>query len=92
MKNKDLEQFVETLYPFILDKLKKDGYLKNVVKVQNAIVDSLGENNTVNVKFPYDTKTFSALNESGEELNIGDGVRIRYWIDLKNAIVERKLR
>ena len=89
--NKELEQFIELLYPFIIKKLKEDGYLKNVVKVQNATVDSVGENNVVYVKFPYDTKSFSALNETGEELNVGDGVRIRYWIDLKNAIIERKL-
>ena len=90
MNNKELEQFIETLYPFILKKLKEDGYLKNVVKVQNAIVDKV-ENNTVYVKFPFDTKSFSAINETGEELEVGNSVRIRYWIDLKNAIIERKL-
>lgn len=90
MNNKELEQFIETLYPFILKKLKEDGYLKNVVKVQNAIVDKV-ENNTVYVKFPFDAKPFSALNETGEDLQAGDNVRIRYWIDLKNAIIERKL-
>lgn len=97
MNNKEIEEFVDVLYPFILKKIKNDSYFKNAVKMKNAIVtSSMGSDSTnidkqVGVKFPYDSTSFLALNKTGGELKNGDTVCVEYWIDLKNAIVKYKV-
>jgi DUF2075 family protein len=87
MTNKEIENFVDILYPFLLAKMRDDGYLKNNVKMKNATVvnsSTIGED--VEVRFPYDTTSFFVRNETGKNLNQGDLVCIMYWIDLKNAV------
>lgn len=97
MTNKEIEEFVDILYPFFLKKMRTDGYLKNIVKMKNATVVSKlaeGESNIdkeVEVIFPYDTTSFFVRNETGKTLTQGDLVCIMYWIDLKNAVAMFKV-
>lgn len=92
MNNKQIEEFVDILYPFFMAKMREDGYLKNNVKMKNAtVVKSAGIEEDVEVKFPYDMTSFFARNETGKTLTQGDLVCIMYWIDLKNAVVMFKV-
>lgn len=106
MTNKEIEEFVDILYPFFLKKMRTDGYLKNIVKMKNATVVSKlaeGESNIdkeVEVIFPYDSTSFSVLNKTGVDLNAYnpetktnnvDTVCLMYWIDLKNAVAMFKV-
>lgn len=97
MNDNDIEKFVEVLYPYIIKKIKQDGFLKNVVKSKNAtVVSTLGEGGTnidksVDVRFAYDTTSFSVINRTGADLNQGDIVNIEYWVDLKNAVAVYKV-
>ena len=101
MNNKQIEEFVDILYPFFLKKMRNDGYFKNNVKMKNAtVVSKLAEgesniNKEVEVIFPYDSTSFFVLNKTGVDLNAYnpetktnnmDTVCIMYWIDLKNAV------
>lgn len=92
MNNKQIEEFVDILYPFFLKKIKEDGYLKNNVKMKNAtVVESAGVEEDVEVRLPYDTTSFFVRNETGKNLKQGDLVCIMYWIDLKNAVAMFKV-
>ena len=87
MNNKEIQEFVDILYPFFLEKMKNDGYFKNNVKMKNAtVVKSAAIDEDVEVRLPYDTTSFFVRNETGKTLNQGDLVCIMYWIDLKNAV------
>ena len=87
MNNKQLQEFVDMLYPFFLEKMRNDGVFKNNVKMKNAtVVGSAGIEKDVEVRLPYDTKSFYVCNKTGKILNQGDLVCIMYWIDLKNAV------
>lgn len=87
MNNKDIQEFVDMLYPFFLEKMRKDGYFKNNVKIKNAtVVSSAGMEEDVEVRLPYDTTSFFVRNETGKKLIQGDLVCLMYWIDLKNAV------
>ena len=87
MSNKQIEEFVDILYPFFLKKLREDGYFKNNVKMKNAtVVKPANAEDNVEIRLPYDTTTFSVRNETGKALSPGDLVCIMYWIDLKNAV------
>lgn len=87
MNNKDMQEFVDMLYPFFLEKMRKDGYFKNNVKIKNAtVVSSAGMEEDVEVRLPYDTTSFFVRNETGKKLIQGDLVCLMYWIDLKNAV------
>lgn len=87
MTNKEIEEFVDILYPFFLKKLGNDGYFKNNVKMKNAtVVKSADVGVDVEVKLPYDKVSLIVRNETGKTLNQGDLVCILYWIDLKNAV------
>ena len=90
MENKEIEEFVELLYPFIIKKILTDSSFKNLVRIKNATVVSVsGEK--VNVKFPYDTNSFAVLNKTGKTLTAGDIICLMYWIDLKNAVAIFKI-
>lgn len=92
MTNKEIENFVDILYPFLLAKMRDDGYLKNNVKMKNATVvkaSAIGED--VEVRFPYDSTSFFVRNETGQNLKEKDLVCIMYWIDLKNAVAMFKV-
>ena len=93
MTNKEIEEFVDILYPFFFKKMKDDGYFKNNVKIKNATVVSelVGIEEDVEVRLPYDTTSFFVRNETGKELIQGDLVCIMYWIDLKNAVAMFKV-
>lgn len=87
MNNKQIEELVDILYPFFLQKFKKDGYFKNNVKMKNAtVVKDAGVEEYVEVRLPYDTTSFVVRNETGKPLKSGNLVCIMYWIDLKNAV------
>ena len=87
MTNKEIEEFVDILYPFFLKKMRDDGYFKNNVKMKNAtVVKSANIEDVVEVRLPYDITSFFVRNETGKTLNQGDLVCIMYWIDLKNAV------
>lgn len=88
MTNKEIEEFVDILYPFFLKKMRDDGYFKNNAKIKNATVvsKSVGIEEDVEVRLPYDTTSFFVRNETGKELVQGDLVCVMYWIDLKNAV------
>ena len=92
MTNKEIQEFVDILYPFFLKKMREDGYLKNNVKMKNAtVVKSANIEEDVEVRLPYDTTSFFVRNETGKALNQGDLVCIMYWIDLKNAVAMFKV-
>lgn len=92
MNNKQIEEFVDMLYPFFLEKMKKDGYFKNNVKMKNAtVVSPAGIEENVEVRLPYDTTSFFIRNETGKTLTEGDLVCIMYWVDLKNAVAMFKV-
>ena len=92
MTNKEIEEFVGMLYPFFLEKMKKDGAFKNNVKMKNAtVVSSASIEEDVEVRLPYDTTSFFVRNETGKVLNQGDLVCIMYWVDLKNAVAMFKV-
>jgi DUF2075 family protein len=88
MTNKEIENFVDILYPFFLKKMRDDGYFKNNVKMKNATVVSESANieEDVEVRLPYDKTSFFIRNKTGKELVKGDLVCVMYWIDLKNAV------
>lgn len=87
MNNREIEEFVDTLYPFFLKKIRNDGYFKNNVKMKNAtVVRPAGVGEDVEVRLPYDTTSFFVRNETGKELIQDDLVCVMYWIDLKNAV------
>ena len=87
MNSKEIEEFVDILYPFFLKKMRNDGYFKNNVKMKNAtVVKSSSIEEDVEVRLPYDPASFFVRNETGKALNQGDLVCIMYWIDLKNAV------
>ena len=87
MNNKEIQEFVDILYPFFLKKMRNDGYFKNNVKMKNAtVVESAEPEGNVEVRIPYDTTSFFVRNETGKALTKGDLVCIMYWIDLKNAV------
>jgi hypothetical protein len=92
MNNKQIEEFVDILYPFFLAKMREDGYLKNNVKMKNAtVVNPAGIEKDVEVRLPYDKTSFSVRNETGKPLSQGDLVCIMYWVDLKNAVAMFKV-
>lgn len=92
MTNKEVQEFVDILYPFFLKKMREDGYLKNNVKMKNAtVVKSAEPEKDVEVRLPYDTTSFFVRNETGKTLSSGDLVCIMYWIDLKNAVAMFKV-
>lgn len=90
MDEKDMEQILDSMYSFILKKLKKDPFLKNILKRRNATVTSVNAD-IVNVCFPYEKTSFPALNKTGETLAVGDLVCVDYWVDLKNAVAVYKV-
>lgn len=98
MNEKKIEEFVETLYPYFLKKLKKDSMFKNSVMRKNATVvnTSLADNESnigkkVEVALPYDKTSFFITNETGQDLITNDLVCIEYCIDLKNAVAVYKV-
>lgn len=92
MTNKEIEEFVDILYPFFFKKMRNDGYFKNNVKMKNAtVVGSAGIEEDVEVRLPYDTTSFFVRNETGKELVQGDLVCVMFWIDLKNAVAMFKV-
>lgn len=96
-KSKEIEQFVELLYPYFKKKLIADGTLKNYVKRKNATVVSVLESGTSNIGkeveviLPYDTTSFFVRNETGVDLNKGNLICLEYVIDLKNAVAVYKV-
>lgn len=92
MNNKQIEEFVDILYPFFLKKMRNDGYFKNNVKMKNAtVVKSASAEEDVEIRFPYDSASFFVRNETGKTLNQGDLVCVMYWVDLKNAVAMFKV-
>ena len=92
MNNKEMQEFVDMLYPFFLERMRKDGCFKNNVKMKNAtVVSSSSAGEDVEVRFPYDGKSFFVRNETGQNLKEKDLVCIMYWIDLKNAVAMFKV-
>ena len=96
MRDKELEELVQVLIPYIKRELKKDKDFKLSVKRKNATVVSelkSGASNIdgdVEVILPFDTTSFFVPNQTGKNLNKGDLVCIEYCIDLKNAIAVYK--
>lgn len=88
MNNKEIEEFVDVLYPFFLKKMRNEGYFKNNAKIKNANVVSKSADieEDVEVRLPYDSATFFVRNETGKVLSQGDLVCIMYWVNLKNAV------
>ena len=98
MNEKELQKFVEALYPYIEKKMLQSNSFKTIVKRKNATVvntaltsgeSNIGEN--VEVVLPYDTTSFLVKNETGKDLVTNDLVCIEYCIDLKNAIAVYKV-
>lgn len=86
MNDKDLEQLVELLYPYIIKRMNKDGVLKNYAQMKNAQVVRVNDNGTIDVKFPFDFTEITIRNEVSDTLIVGDTVCVMYWVDIKNAV------
>lgn len=98
MNDREIQELIELLYPYIKKKLKEDNFFKTNIKSKNATVVSVTKdendstlNQIIKVKFPYDTTSFEVVNKTGEELTTGDSVCLFYWIDLKNAVAQYKV-
>ena len=92
MTNKEIEEFVDILYPFFLKKMRADGCFKNNVKMKNAtVIKSANIEEDVEVRLPYDTTSFFVRNETGKILKQGDLICLMYWVDLKNAVAMFKV-
>lgn len=92
MNEKEIQEFVKLLIPYIKRELKKDKDFKINVKRKNTTVVTGGaDNSNIEVKLPYDSVTFSVPNKTGEELVTNDLVCIEYSIDLKNAVAVYKV-
>lgn len=97
MNEKEVEQFLELAYQYFLKRLKTDGILKNTLKSVNATVswvDTSKSSNleeTVRVKFPYDSNEIEVINKSSSQLEVGDLVCLHYCIDLKNSYIAYKV-
>lgn len=87
MNENDLIEFLDILYPHIRKRLETDYIFKNNVKIKNAEVVKVYDNNTVDIKFPYDKVAINVLNKTSDELKPGNTVCVMYWVDLKNAVV-----
>lgn len=98
MKNDEIKDFFEILYPLFRDRLLRDGTLKSYTQIKTAtVVSELSQDKTnigkeVDVTFPYDSTPFSVRNETGENLQKGDNVSLLQWIDLKNSVAIFKIR
>lgn len=98
MNSREIENLIEILYPLFKERIKNESFIKNGTKMKNAtVVSSLtdGETNInqkVDVILPYDTTSFSVINRTGEDLQKGDLVCLMYWIDLKNAVAQYKVK
>lgn len=106
MSDKELEEFMELLYPYFVKKMKADSTFKNCIKSTNATVTWVNTTTEtvdgttqrvsnigaeIKIKFPYDETEISVINKSVSELNVGDLVCVHYYIDLKNAYVAYKV-
>lgn len=97
MNEKEVEQFLELAYQYILKRMKSDGILKNTLKSVNATVSWIDTNTSSNigkivrVKFPYDSNEIEVINKSSVNLAVGDLVCLHYCIDLKNSYVAYKV-
>lgn len=93
MNEKEIQEFVDLLYPHFVKRLMDDGNFKNNVKAKNAIVvsASVADGSNVSVRLPYDTATFTVPNKTGATLVAGNTVCLLYWIDLKNAVAMFKV-
>ena len=99
MTEKEIQEFVEILYPYIEKKLLKANSFKTIVKRKNATVTNAyltGDGTTnigkkVDVCLPFDNISFTVTNETGQNLLVGNLVCIEYCIDLKNAVAVYKV-
>lgn len=93
MHDKELEEFVKILIPYIMKELKKEKDFKISVKRKNATVVSneVADGGGVEVILPYDSVTFVVPNKTGETLYKNDVICIEYSIDLKNAVAVYKV-
>lgn len=98
MNDKELAVILDEICSLVMKRIKNSDLYKNVVRRKNATVDSAPSSedgnigSIVNVKLPYDNKSFPARNETGYNLNKGDLVCIEYCIDLKNAVAVYKVK
>ena len=83
MSEKEIQEFVDILYPHFLKRLRDDGNFKNNVKSKNATVvsESVEDGGSVTVRLPYDTATFAVPNKTGVTLVAGNTVCLLNWID-----------
>lgn len=98
MTEKEIKDMLNTLMPYIKREIKKDNDFIIGVKRKNATVVSVQKNangstinQSIDVKLPFDSVSFSVPNKTGEEIAVGDLVCIEYCIDLKNAIAAYKV-
>lgn len=98
MNEKDIEQFLDTIYKYVFKRLKNENFFKNNMKSINATIswipEGVDENNigkNVKVKFPYESSEILVPNKSTSQLSIGDVVCLHYCIDLKNSYVAYKV-
>lgn len=93
----NLNKFIDTIVDIVIKKIKQESDYKSSMKTKNATVISVETDDNdstlhqnVELRLPYDKETFTAKNQSGEELAAGDLVVFSYWFDIKNAIVVSK--
>ena len=84
MKEKDVIDLIELLYPYFKDKIKEED--KNAARLVNAtVVDIGGPGAEIRIN-PYDTNTIYATTSIDvTQLHKGDSVKVLYSDSLKNA-------
>lgn len=95
MNDKELQDFIELLYPFFLKKLKSEDWFRTCIKSTNATVtwveSDTNKGQMVKVTLPFDTTEINVVNKSSADLQKDDLVCLHYNIDLKNAYVAYKV-
>ena len=86
MNEKDLNELIDELIPFVIKKLKQDNTFKNTAKITQAKVISIN-NDVATVQLPFDSNKFFAKIKTVDTIAVGDNVFLLYWGDLKNAHV-----
>lgn len=95
MNDKELQDYIELLYPFFLKKLKSEDWFRACIKSTNATVTWVESDTNigqmVKVILPFDTTEINVVNKSSADLQKDDLVCLHYNIDLKNAYVAYKV-
>ena len=91
MNEQDLIDLVETLYPYIINKYKKEQDYNSLAKITvGTALAAPTDQGFIKVKInPYDTddKFLFLKSRTSDSIIANDSILILYWGDIKNGIV-----